>query len=63
MRRMEPNHLMLQSAVNRLQFWQDQLTEAEAAGDTNRIHECAKFIREYGVLIEEMSDILKDAPK
>ena len=54
---------MLQSALTRLQFWQDQLIQAEAAADTDRVRECGKFIREYGVLIEEMTDVLKAGPK
>ena len=58
---MAVNNLMLQSAMSRLHYWQDQLREAEAAGDGDRSHECAKFIREYGVLIEEMTDTIKAA--
>jgi hypothetical protein len=51
---MEANHLMLQSALNRLQFWQGELKAALTAGDAKRIETCARFVEEYGVLIADM---------
>jgi hypothetical protein len=52
---MRSNNLMLQSAMNRLQFWQEELVKAEKSGQGARIQECANFIKEYGVLINEMA--------
>ena len=45
---------MLQAALSRLQYWQDQLGIAEGAEDTGKAQECGKFIQEYGVLIRGM---------
>jgi hypothetical protein len=51
---MKPPDLMLQSALNRLQYWQDELVRARAADNADRIRECARFIEEYGLLIKQM---------
>ncbi|MGZ8264004.1 MAG: hypothetical protein ACXW2I_07360 [Burkholderiales bacterium] len=52
------NNLMLQSATNRLQFWQDQLQTAFRAGDSEPAAECTRFIEEYGLLIAEAAERL-----
>jgi hypothetical protein len=49
---------MLQSALNRLQYWQDQLQAATSANDAARVRDCARFIEEYGLLIKQMGDRL-----
>jgi len=51
---MNTKNLMLQAALRRLQYWQDQLLSAEGAKDTSKAQECARFIQEYGVLIRGM---------
>ena len=51
----EPNNLMLQAAVNRLQYWQQELLLAEASANAARMQECASYIKEYGVLIGDMT--------
>ena len=56
---MAVNNLMLEAATSRLHYWKNELTAAEAAGDVDRIHECARFIREYGVLLDQMADALE----
>ena len=56
---MAVNNLMLEAATSRLQYWKNELIAAQAAGDVDRIHECARFIREYGVLLEQMADALE----
>ena len=54
-------NLMLQSATNRLKYWQDELTRAIETNNLLRAQECARFVEEYGTLIANMTiDAAKD---
>lgn len=51
---------MLQVALDRRQYWRDELLLAESVRDSTRSQECAKFVAEYDTLIERMLDARKD---
>lgn len=56
------NDLMPQWALNRLQFWQDALVSATNASDAQKMCECARFVEEYGLLIQQISCDLDHPP-
>ena len=51
---------MLQVALDRRQYWRDELLLAESVRDSTRSQKCAKFVAEYDTLIERMLDARKD---
>jgi hypothetical protein len=57
MARRDKPDLMMQAALNRLQFWLDELERAESARNASGTDQCKKFIEEYRLLIENMAKI------